>query len=228
MKSIHEEETHKRTRQNAQDRPKLEINLTWVASYMGSKGNEAADELAKEAAEFSSSSDDLLPLFLHRKLPSSLAAVKQQIGKFTKREMIIWWKKSKRYKRIKAINPSFPSLKFIKATKEVNCKQISILTQICTGHIPLNGHLHQINKSNTPYCTHCPNITEDVLHLLFHCNKYTTQRQRLILAVERKAFNTQHILSNPAAICHTLNYINSTGRFKHIFGDISAELMVVN
>ena len=62
---------------------------------MGSKGNEAADELAKEAAELGSSSDDLLPLFLCRKLPSSLAAIKQQISKFTKRETIIWWKKSK-------------------------------------------------------------------------------------------------------------------------------------
>ena len=129
---------------------------------------------------------------------------------------------------IQAINPSFPSLKFIKATKELNRKQISALTQICTGHTPLNGHLHWINKSDTPYCMHCLNIMEDVPHLLFHCNKYTTQQQRLILAVERKAFNTQHILSNPAAIRHTLNYINSTGRFKHIFGDISAELMVVN
>ena len=152
MKSIHEEETRKRTRQNAQDRPKLEINLTWVAGHMGSKGNEAADELAKEAAEFGSSSDDLLPLFLRRKLPSSLAAVKQQIGKSTKRETIIWWKKSKRYKRIKAIDPSFPSSRFIEATKELNRKQISVLTQIRTGHTPLNGHLHRINKSDTPYC----------------------------------------------------------------------------
>ena len=193
---------------------------------MGSKGNEAADELAKEVAEYGSSSNDLLPQFLRRKLPASLAAVKQQIGCFTKKETIEWWRRSKRYKRIKAIDPSFPSSRFINATKELNRNQISVLTQTRTGHIPLNAHLHRIKKSDSPNCAHCPNLIEDVPHFLFHCNKYATHRQKLILAAERKAFNTQHILSDPAAIRHTLNFINSTGRLKHIFGDISAEPMV--
>ena len=160
----------------------------WVASHMGSKGNEAADELAKEAAEYSPSSNDLLLQFLHRKLPASLAAVKQQIGCYTKKETIEWWRGSKHYKRIKTIDPSFPSSRFINATKELNCRQISVLTQIHTGHIPLNTHLHQINKADTPYCVHCLNLIEDVLHILFHCNKYTMHQQRLILAVECKAF----------------------------------------
>ena len=228
MNKIHEEEIQKRIRQNVRDRPKLKITLMWVAGHMGSKGNEAADELAKKAAEFGSSNDDLLPQFLCRTLPTSLSAIKQQIGDSAKKETKAWWKRSKRYKRIKPIDPSLPSSRFISTTKELSRKQTSVLTQLRTGHIPLNGHLYRINKSASPNCVHCPNLTEDIPHLLFHCNKYATQRQRFILAVERKAFHTQHILSDPSTIRHTLNFINSTGRLKHIFGDISMELLVEN
>jgi len=48
------------------------------------------------------------------------------------------------------------------------------------------------------------------------------------MAVKRKAFNTKHLLSDPAAIRHTLNFVNGTGRLRHIYGDISAELMDEN
>jgi ribonuclease HI len=42
----------------------MEITLAWVAGHQGSKGNEAADKLAKEAVKFSSSDKNLLPAFL--------------------------------------------------------------------------------------------------------------------------------------------------------------------
>jgi len=48
------------------------------------------------------------------------------------------------------------------------------------------------------------------------------------MAVKRKTFNIKHILSDPAAIRHTLNFVNDTRRLSHIYGDISAELMDVN
>ena len=223
---IHEEEKTKRIRQNAMNRPAMEISFTWIAGHKGSIGNEAADELAKQAAEFGSSNNDLLPPFLRRKLSDSLSAVKQQIDNDTKQETKTWWKRSKRYRRIRFIDSSFPSPKYIQATSGLNRRQTSVLTQLRTGHIPLNGHLFRINKADSPYCEHCPNIMEDVPHLLFHCNKYAIQRHRIVMAIGRKSFNSNHILTNPAAIRHTLNFINDTGRFRRTYGDISAELMV--
>ena len=74
---------------------KTDIELIWVAGHMGSEGNEAADTLAKQAAEFRSDSICSLPVFLHRPLPTSLSATKQYIGKITKQHTKAWWRQSK-------------------------------------------------------------------------------------------------------------------------------------
>ena len=225
---LHREEKAKRIRQNMANQPEMEINLTWIAGHQGSIGNNAADELVKLAAEFGSSNTDLLPPFLCRNLPDNLSAVKQQISNNTKKETKVWWKRSKCYKWIKFIDSSLPSLKYIQVTNSLNCRQMSILMQLQIEHIPLNGHLFQINKTKSLHCNHCPNVVETVPHLLFNCNKYAFQRHRFAMAVKRKAFNVKHILSNPVAMWHMLNFVNSTRRLRRTYRDISAELMDEN
>ena len=189
-------------------------------------GNETADELAKHAAIHGSSGKNRLPKFLRKELPISLSAIKQRISANTKNETKAWWKRWKRYRRIKSIDPSLPSGKFIKATSGLSRKQTCILTQLRTDHVPLNAHLYRIKKAATPYCPYSPNITETTNHFLFFCHKYARQRHKIILAVKRKAFSKDFILTtDEAAIRHTINYINDTGRFKHALGDIKAELI---
>ena len=99
---------------------KLEISFTWVTGHMDSVGNKAADKLAKHAVEHRSSNRRCLPKFLHNQLPLSLSAIKQQITSKTKTETKVWWKMSKCYKRIKSIDLSLPSRKFIKDTSSLN------------------------------------------------------------------------------------------------------------
>lgn len=105
---------------------------------------------------------------------------------------------------------------------------MSILTQLRTDHIPLNGYLCRINKTASPNCPNCPGVTENTNHYLFFCRKYNLQRHKLILTLKRKAFIKKYILTNKSAIQHTLNYINETGRFRHIYGDINVELIEDN
>lgn len=204
---------------------KTTIELNWIAGHMGSQGNDAADELAKQAAESGSSRTYSLPALLRRPLPISLLATKQHIDKTTRIHTKSWWKRSKRFKRINRVDRSLPSGNYIKATSELNHRQTSILTQLRTGHIPLNEHLHRIGRNDTPYCQNCPRVPENVNHYLLHCTKYNIHRHGLVTALKRNAFNIRQLLSDPVAIRHTLTYVNATGQFSHIYGDITEELL---
>lgn len=224
IKRLLNENQRKRRGPHHRETTPVTISLTWVAGHMGSTGNEAADALAKAATEFGSSDKNLLPTFLRDDLPSSVSAIKQNIESITARNSRRMWKRSKRYRQINAIDSSLPSRKFMTITGDLSRKQTSLLTQLRIGHVPLNKYLHRISRSETPFCQHCPTKAEDVPHLLFSCTRYAHQRHRLVTALRRKANDISCLLSDPTAIRHTLNFLHNTGRFEHLYGDISAEI----
>ena len=225
---LHNKETTRREWLNISNQSEMEVTLTWIAGHMGSVGNEVADELAKEAVEHRLSNADELPHFLHKQLPIGLSSIKQQIDSKRKVETRAWWTCSKCYNRIKSINPSFPSMRFIMATLGLNWKHTSTLTQLCTDHILLNGYLCWINKTVSPNCPNCLGVTENMNHYLFFCHKYNLQRHKLILTLKHKPFIKKFILTDKSTIWHTLNYINETRRFRHIYRDINMELIEDN
>jgi hypothetical protein len=95
---------------------------------MGSEVNRAVDEQAKEVAEYGSSN--------RRLLPTSLSATIQQFKEQAKQENNTWRKQAN--KLINLISPNLPSPSFIKATRDLNRRQINVLTQTRLGHIALN------------------------------------------------------------------------------------------
>ena len=95
-----------------------------------------------------------------------------------------------------------------KGHKGLSRRQISVLTQMRTGHIALSNHLHRVHLSESPKCPHCPNADEDVNHLLFRCRN----RHYPTLSLKSNASSVQYLLSDRSSIRHTLNFLNKTLR----------------
>lgn len=144
----------------------------------GVKGNELADEAAKEAAtnEEATSARRKLPRFLQEgPLPDSVSALKQWHQDDMNKRWTNQWKQSPRYARAKTIDPSMPSNKFIRLVSSLPKRQTSIYTQLRTRHVPLNHHLHCIKRSDSPHCPICPGIDETIHHYLFDCPQYNRE-----------------------------------------------------
>ncbi|KAI6004652.1 hypothetical protein EDD15DRAFT_2150398, partial [Pisolithus albus] len=100
-------------------------------------------------------------------------------------------------------------------------KQAGLYIQLRTGHIPLNLHLHRLQKSDTPNCLQCDSATpEDVHHYLFQCPRYIRERHTLHTALGRNATKEAYLLNDPGARTHLLRYVNSTKRLQPTFGEV--------
>lgn len=194
----------------------INLQVHWTPGHVGFSPNERADEIAKQAAQGSSSIADSLPRSLRSKpLPSSISALRQE---HTSSLQKIWekrWKKSPRYAQLSSIDKSLPSKKFLKLVGKLDRRQSAIIAQLRTGHSPLNQHLFRIRRSESPVCPHCLGVTvESVHHFLFVCPHYQHERHILRRRLKRKAESISFLLSNASAVEPLLSFIHATKRFK--------------
>ncbi|KAF8996119.1 hypothetical protein BDQ17DRAFT_1194177, partial [Cyathus striatus] len=97
------------------------------------------------------------------------------------------------------------------------------ITQLVTGHIALNKHLHHISKVVSPMCMKCnTNSPETVDHFLLRCPAYTNQRFPLFTQCtnQRRDISLHIILTNPENYSTLAGYVNATSRLKQTLGMI--------
>jgi hypothetical protein len=161
---------------------------------------------------------------LRKRLPTSATAVKQEFAEKLKIRWLETWKTSPRYARFQHIDKDFPFNKFRRISEVLSRSQTSLLTQLRTGHIPLNSYLFRIKKSGTRRCESCwgtahLTITETVVHYLFECQAYAEERYDMDRALGRYSRDLQGILSSLARIKELLKFVGRTARFKNTLGD---------
>jgi len=204
---------HARIRQLRSRRKICNLHLEWVPGHKGVEGNEAADVSAKEAANGTSSPPAQLPPLLLAPLPSSTAALKAECKISIQSRRLELWKVSPRYSKMSKTGPSLPSAKFTKQLLRLDRKSTSILVQLCSGHVGLNGFLKKRKAVPSALCKKC-NQPETVAHYLIHCRRYHQERMALKKEVGKAANSVSRLLSDPKIIHATLRYISATKRFK--------------
>jgi len=175
--------------------------LSWVAVHKRVAGNKRVDEEAKKAVQGESSPLEELPPILHKRLPYSASAVKQE---FVESQKVRWreaWQGSPHYARFQHVDPDFPFNKFRKLSERLSRSQASLMMQLWMGHIPLNSYLHCIKKSATRRCESCWGIvrwevTETVIHFLFECQAYAAEQYNMDRVLGHQSRDLQGIMAS--------------------------------
>ncbi|KDQ22207.1 hypothetical protein PLEOSDRAFT_1024267, partial [Pleurotus ostreatus PC15] len=89
------------------------------------------------------------------------------------------WKLSERYGRMVELGLGRTSTGHKKAVASMTRRQASIITQLLTGHAPLNKHLHKIGAVPSPMCSACSLYEETVTHYLAKCTAHRVAREAL-------------------------------------------------
>jgi hypothetical protein len=199
--------------------------MRWTPGHIGIDGNEAADELAKTAADGPqhSSPPNELPNELQGPIPRSAAAIQQSYRDCTKNQAATRWRHYKRQDRLTLMGEKLPSNSYLKLMQHQTCRQSSLLICLCTGHGPLNQHLWKIKCSDTPGCAACRDREEEMVrHLLLECPAYKDTRRQLQNVIGPwKSSDLCFLLGDMKALNHLYTYVDCTKRFHKLLGTIS-------
>ena len=198
------------------------VKFIWTPGHEGILGNEYADEQAKLAAQGESSPTSELPPLLRRKpLPTSISATRQTLKQNAKTRWKNEWYSSPRHARNHAIDDTQPSDDYLSIIEQLRRNQASLLTQLRTGHAPLNDTLFRIKRATSSDCNYCgKGVRESIFHYLLICPHYKTARSILHYELGRKATSIPFLLGTRKGIPHLLHFISKTKRFRATFGEV--------
>lgn len=201
---------------------KIEITYSWCPGHENIEGNEAADKHAKDAAGGNVNHEKDLPTYLRKRLKSNAAAIKRKGKKDIRERANREWKKSSYYRRIMDIDQRLVNGRndtYIKMTKGMTRRHVSILTQLRTGHIPLNKFLNKLKKIENDTCSYCGKAPESVKHFLIDCAEWKELRKPLERINARRSKEVHHLVGNEAFIQETLKFVDRTKRLKGSHGE---------
>lgn len=203
---------HLSHRRLLRQRKSLKVHLHWVPAHVGIAGNEAVDARAKEAAQGRTTMLKRRVRALEGDLPVSKAAAIAAGTKSFARNWANEWASSARCRRLALFDSTTPSPSVVRMYDDLSRPQCSILTQLRTGHIGLNAHLHRIHVAPSPNCPHCA-VPETVSHFLLLCPSLRRQRLALILRLGTARLSLRRLLGVKSDHKAVLQFARDSGRF---------------
>ena len=146
------------------------LKFRWVKSHDGNRGNEYADELAREAATTG----------INYNVDMSLTYVKSLV----KKKVNDLWNENwsniagcRQSKKLISFNPSKDNANFILGRNRIFCRQTIALL---TGHNSLRYHTFLRNNASdqfSPVCRFCSDDVESSVHLMETCKALEARRR---------------------------------------------------
>ena len=130
---------------------------------------------------------------------------------------------SPRYDKIKHIDPSLPSHKFVElmSSNDIRREATSKIYQLRSGHIPLNAYLHRFKLVNSAQCPACGAQRETPQHFVLECPAYEHERNKTLKPKRgRSELKYADILGRKNEAIALAHYIMDTKRFN---GDTQAQ-----
>jgi hypothetical protein len=187
----------------------MRTDVDWIPGHMSIVGNDRADEEAKKAAKSQGKGVDTITC-------SPLKSSRSQIIKRANKDH--WnaaWKAEKttssHLQKITTRRHVDESAKIYNGITER--RDPARLIRLRTGHCSLNEYLYRFGIEESPMCECNSEIIETVDHFLTRCPRYEREREKLIRNVRVGGMWVDELLGDAEKIRHTLEYINSTGRF---------------
>ncbi|KZV94333.1 hypothetical protein EXIGLDRAFT_767188 [Exidia glandulosa HHB12029] len=120
----------------------FQLHVAWVPGHTDVAGNELADAHAKLAAEDDETEHGITAL--KRTLPRSAAAVKASYKHAVTAQRASWWATSPAAAKLARIDNDGSSAHVRRLYADLPRRAASLLTQLRTGHVGLNGFLARI------------------------------------------------------------------------------------
>ena len=142
------------------------IHFRWVKAHVGIEGNEAADKIAKEAAQ-----DDKYPNIVFDRIPITTIA-----SEIIRTGLEQWQRQWTNTTKGAVCRSFFPRLEQRLKIKMLITPEF---TALVTGHGMTKAYLHRFKLTDDPMCA-CNEGQQTSDHIIFECNILEAQRSPMI------------------------------------------------
>lgn len=137
------------------------ITLQWIKGHSGSRGNDAADRLARAGSEMIAIGPEPI-------IPLPFGWLRSALRHNTKVLHQSYWTNLNTCRQTREALPTInPGLS--RKLRGLGRPQLRLLIGALTGHGLLNKHLHNLGVTDSPLCRACMEAEETATHILLEC-----------------------------------------------------------